>query len=391
MKTFLELYQDLQEDAHFERLALNPNAQFGSEDQPLLGARYLPERLVAENSFEETDVRYRTKPALDGTRYSPAQMQKSDALIGTVKVDLGNTDVADQFTGQDHDGLIKLLNRGGDAEAIAQLTRWSDRSLLRPHTLKNEIQRWQAWCLGRVERRGSNGYSETVNYYTPPGHRVVIEGGTLANPQGWYNNNYDPLDDIVAAFEKLEGLGYAVQDMISTGTPIKLLRRNGQVAKRSSSVVIDVNGSITSMNSRITNAQLNQVLQDEDLVPITRYNAGYETANGFKRFMDIAPNNDRDYLVIFGRTQRQWDMATDYAGAIESLSGQFVDGAITLESTLGYYAVGRNVSQSAPGRTLTIEQQTRKPQGLYGESYQTGFPVICDPQSYVVLEIKRPT
>lgn len=390
-KTYLEFYRELQEDGYFERLALDPNAQFGSESQPLLGARYLPEQLVTENAYEETQVRYRTKPALDGTRYSPAQMQKSGHLIGSLKVELGYSDTADQLTGQEHDGLIKLLNRGGDAQAIAQAIRWVDNSLVRPHVIKNEIQRWQAIVLGQVTRRGSDGYSETVSYYTHPGHRPVVNSGSVGSPAGWYSDSYDPMDDIAAGVQALEDLGYSITDMICTGRLSGVLKRNGEMAKRTSRVIVNQSAQISSIAGRITQEQLNGIFQDESLPDLTVYNAGWETDNGFKRFLDLAPSADRDYFVILGRSQRQWDMASSYAGSVDSMAGGFVDGSIVLDNTLGYYAVGRNVSQSTPGRTIFTEVQQRKPQGLYGESYQTGFPVITEPQAIFVIQVMRPT
>lgn len=391
MKTYAEFYRELQEDGYFERVALDPNAQFGSEDQPILGASILPEKLTTENSYEETQVRYRTKPALDGTRYSPAQMQKSGHLVGSVKVDLGHTDTADQLTGQDHDGLVKLLNRGGDEQAIAQATMWVDKILNRPHIIKNEIQRWQAICLNQVVRVGSDGYTETVNYYSPSGHRPVVEGGTLGSPQGWYLDSYDPMEDIDAGVQKLEDLGYAIGGMFCTGKLTGVLKRNGEMAKRANKVIVNASGQITSINARITNEQLRAIFEDEELSAPMRYNSGYETDSGFKRYLDVAPNADRDYFVIMGKSQRQWDMASDYAGAVDADLGDFADGAIVLDNIAGYYAVGRNVGQGNPGRTVLTEPQTRKPAGLYGESYQTGFPVITEPQIFYVIQVKRPT
>jgi Phage major capsid protein E len=386
---FLELIRQLDEEEYFKRLALNPNAQFGSEEQPLLGATILPEQLVEENSFEETQVRYRTKPALDGTRYSPAQMQESSHLIGSVKVDLGDSDTANQFTGKDHDGLIKLLMRGGDEEAIARLVQWADKSLVRPHAIKNEIQRWQAIIKGEVLRKGSNGLEEVVEYYQHPGHHIVIPGGTLAAPQGWYNDNYDPVEDIAGAAQKLEDLGYSVRGMFSTGRVTSTLTKNGQVAKRTSKVVVNAAGQISGASGRVTLAELNAIADDDGLPSFTKYNAGYETSSGYRRFMDVSSTSD--FLVIVGNSGRQWDMATDYAGAADVDLGDFADGAIQLDGILGYYGVGRNVGQSSPGRTVHTEAQQKKPAGLYGESYQTGFPVILDPQAIVVIEIQRPT
>jgi hypothetical protein len=386
---FLELIRQLDEDQYFKRLALNPTAQFGSEQQPLLGATLLPEQLVEENAFEETQVRYRTKPALDGTRYSPAQMQESSQLIGSVKVDLGDSDTAAQFTGKDHDGIIKLLMRGGDEEAIARVVQWTDRALIRPHTIKNEIQRWEAIIKGEVLRKGSNQLEELVEYYQHPGHHIVIPGGTVAAPQGWHNDTYDPFEDIAGAVQKLEDLGHSIRGMFSTGRVTTTLTKNGQVAKRTNRVVVNAAGAITSASGRVTMAELNAIADDDGLPNFTKYNGGYETKQGFRRYMDVSATSD--FLVIVGNSDRQWDMATDYVGTADVDLGDFADSAIQLEGTLGYYAVGRNVGQSSPGRTVHTEAQQRKPAGLYGESYQAGFPVIADPQSIVVIEIQRPT
>lgn len=392
MKTWLELYRELDDDQYFTRLALNPLAQFGSEDQPLLGARYLPEVLVEENSYEETQVRYRSMPALDGTRYSPAQKQKNGALIGSLKVDLGNTDTSSEFTGQDHDGLIKLLMRGGEQQAIANLIRWSDTTLIQPHTIKNELQRWEAIIRGQVTRKGSNEYSELVEYYKPDGHRPEVSGGTIASPAGWHAaSGYDPYDDIFAGKEKLEDLGYTTTDIICSPRITRLLRKNPEVAKRNNSVIVDGSGQITAVTQHPTNNALNRINEDNSLPPFTIYNAGFETPTGFKRFLD-SPNGDRDYVIMLGRTQVQWDMRTDYAARVEGVETEdYDDQAIVLNNLLGYYGVGRNVGQSASGRTVFTEPQERKPQGLYGEAYQAGLPVITQPDAIYIIQVLRPT
>ena len=396
--SFIELYQQFERDeaGYFKRLALNPLAQFGSEDQPLLGARFLPEVLVPENSYQEDQIRYRVTPALDGTRYSPAQMQRSGMLIGQLKVDLGYTDTASEFTGQQHDGLVKLLSRGGDMDAIAQVIRWTDNSLLRPHVIKNELQRWEAIVQAQVTRRGSDGFQETVQYYAPANHRPTVSGGTTGAPAGWYAaSGYDPYDDIFAGVQKLEDLGYQVTDMICTGKPMSVLRQNAEVVKRTSKVIVNASGQLAGSTGRVTQADLQMINQDEGLPPLTKYNAGYESPTGFKRYLD-SPNGDRDYLVLIGRSGLQWDMKTDYASRVDGVTGTYDASALevkdlTINNTLGYYGIGRNVGQGSSGRTVYTESQLKKPVGLYGEAYQTGLPVIQEPQAIYVIQVLRPT
>lgn len=391
--TFEELYRQFERDdqGYFARMALNPLAQFGSEQQPLLGARYLPEVLVPENSYEEDQIRFRVKPALDGTRYSPTQLQRGGMLIGTMKVDLGHTDTADEFTGKDHDGLVKLLMRGGDEQAIAQVIRWSDNSLLRPHIIKNELQRWQAIVQGQVIRAGSNGYTETVQYYTPSGMRPTISGGTTGSPAGWYGSNYDPYTDIFAGVQKLQDLGYEVTDMVCSGKLLSVLQQNAKVVLRTSKVVVNSSGSIVGSSGRVSMEELQQINTAEGLPQFTRYNAGYETDTGFRRYLD-SPSNDRDYLILIGRSGLQWDLKTDYTTRVDGTTTSGFDSqAVVLDNTLGYYAIGRNVGQAASGRTVYTEFQGKKPVGLFGESYQCGLPVIQQPDSIYVIQVMRPS
>lgn len=397
ISSFVELYQQFERDenGYFKRLALNPVAQFGAEQQPLLGARFLPEVLVPENSYTEDQVRYKTKPALDGSRYSPAQMQRGGMLVGTVKVDLGHTDTADEFTGQQHDGLVRLLMRGGDQEAISRIIRWSDTSLLRPHVIKNEIQRWDAIIRCQVVRRGVDGFLETVNLYAPPGHRPVVSGGTESTPAGWYSDTYDPYDDIFLGVQTLENLGYRVTDMLCTGKLSAVMKTNGEVVKRTTKVIVNSSGQIQGSTGRVSMADLQAIQEDEELPPLTVYNAGWEAPDRFRRFLD-SPDNDRDYFVIVGSSGLQWDMKTDYTSRIDGVQAGYDPEAIdvedlTISNTLGYYGVGRNVGQAASGRTIHTEAQMRKPVGLYGESYQTGFPVVQEPQCIFVIQVMRPT
>lgn len=392
--TYIELHERLRDLNYFERIALDPMAQFGSEQQPLLGARYLPEVLVPENAYEETQIRYRTQPALDGTRYSPAQMQRGGSLVGTLKVELGNTDTSDEMTGQDHDGLIKLLMQTRDMEAIAQVVRWVDTCLVRPHVIKNELQRWEAIVNSAVTRSGSNGYTETVPFYAPAGHRPEVLGGTVGSPQGWYLDTYDPFDDIFAAKELLSGKGYMVTDLICTQKLMGVIRSNATVATRTSMVAVNGAGQIQGTTGFVSNATINQALADNDLPPITVYNAGYETATGFKRYLDLSETHD--YLVMLGRTTRQWDLITDWSTRVEGVPGEFDRSALeaqslTISSTLGYYGIGRNVGAGGSGRTVHTEVQLKKPRGYFGESYQCGHPIITEPEAIVVIRVKRPT
>lgn len=382
VKTYLQFYQELATDNYFERLALNPAAQFGTESEPFLGATLLPEMMRDENSYEETQVRYRTLPALDNTRYSPAQLQESGHLIGTFRVDLGHTDIAAQLTGEDHDGLVKLLSRdGGDIEAVASAIGWADRSLVRPHLIKNEIQRWEAIIKGSVTRKGSNGYMETVDYHKPAGHRPEVPGGTTGAPAGWFSKTYDLLSDIHAGINKLESLGFSVTGMYCDYETFNLVRGNDSIKEQAYMVTVNDSGQIQSRTGRLSREQVASVLRDESgngNLNFQVYNLGYRTPTEFKRFIN-AGATDRLYFVLIANTGKDYSIDIGDQRTID------------LGNTLGYYAIGRNVGQTAPGRTIHTEVSEKKPQGLYGEAYQTGLPVVTEPDAIYVIQVLRPT
>src|SRR5690606_26843940 len=136
--------QELIEKGQIEALATNPLAQFGPPRRPLLGASLLPERLVAQNLYRETGIRYRTIVALDGTRYSPAQKRPSGQLVGEFLVELGHQDIAQELTGNDYDALLELLGRNVTMDAAASILRWVDVAVNQALIQRTEIQRWQA-------------------------------------------------------------------------------------------------------------------------------------------------------------------------------------------------------------------------------------------------------
>lgn len=388
MKTFRELYEQIMDEGHFPMLMLNPLAQFQTESTALLGSRLLPERLVPQNEYRETEIRWKTRPALDNNRYSPTQMQAGGQLIGGFLVELGHTDTQSQLTPKEYDDLLILLAReNGDMDAIARLIRWADMMLVRPHTLKNEIQRWHGWLRGVVERRTVDGNMEPIEFYREPGHLLTIPGGTEAAPAGWHDPSYEIFDDIGTAVELLEDQGYQATALYSSPALARTIKRNDTVkAKNSYTVIRD--GQLVTRNPRLTTRQLGEIFLDESFPNLITYNGGYEGVDGFQRFMDV--EDGYDYMLVTGSTSRNYDMVVDYPGTSGLDVSGFTENSVTLDNVLGYYAVGRNAGKGAAGRTVNTWRATRKPEGLGGESYQTGLPVTQDPQSYVVLRVQRP-
>ncbi|HEY9697022.1 MAG TPA: major capsid protein [Trichocoleus sp.] len=375
--TLTELLDEIEESGDLDELMNNPAAQFGTTEEPYEGARLLAEQNQDENMYKETQIKYRSFVANAGSYYSPAQLNSSGELIGTFNVELGKTDQADQVTAQDYSNLMKLLNRKASREAIMAAMRWMDYHILRPHLDLNEKYRWDAIIDAEVIRMGSNGYSETVEYPDPAGHRSTVPSGTVANPTGWYetDTSYDPFEDIFAVVDLLDKKGYKVNRILTGGRKIpSVLGKNPVVRERTSRITISTAGQIEAQPGRATQAQINAYLNEEGIPPIEMYRKTYHTrANGEKLFV---PDNKLVFICSTGRTQ-----PVDLGDR----------GVLELQNTLGYFGIGTPAGKFQPGRVTNVEERNLYPGGFYAEAIQMGLPVILHPEAIAVLEIPEPT
>ncbi|MEO1208866.1 MAG: hypothetical protein AAFX78_04910 [Cyanobacteria bacterium J06638_20] len=388
MENLEDLIREIEDnDPHYAELANSPVIQFGTEREPFRFAQLLPERLVNENAYREKFIRMiEAPPALDGTRYGPTQMQKGGIQYADFLVELGYTDTGDYLVGRELDALYKLLETSnGTPEAIASVTRWIDLNLVRPHLRKNEIQRRDAMLLGTVTRKISDEHSETITYYTPSGFRPEVAGGTVASPAGLFATSTatDPWDNILAARDLLGAKGKRVVGMWCTSAFLTDLGKNPSMKLRANHVTVNASGQIQGYSRRVKYAELSELAQEDGLPPFTVVDEGYplRTNNMFQRYME--PTTDRHYLLMVGST----DNAITIDGLVQDNDSSDL---IELE-VMGYYGIGTNAAQSAPGRTLHTWVEEKKPRGLGGESYQAGLPVIQEPESFVVIEWLKPT
>src|SRR5215204_3302639 len=102
------LITSMNADGTIPTIARNPAAQFGRPARQYLGATLLPEVMVDLNMYREESVKYRTIVANDGTRYSPTQLKSGD-LIGSMLVELGESDIARQYTAQQYDAMLRYI------------------------------------------------------------------------------------------------------------------------------------------------------------------------------------------------------------------------------------------------------------------------------------------
>lgn len=354
------LVEKLLSENAFMTLARNVRAQFGRPNKRYLGATILPERVVATNAFEETEIRYRTVIANHGTRYSPAQIKGEQEIIGSFWVMLGDQSIARQLSARDYDGLIELLGGGRTEQAMGVLTNWTDTAVNLGLIELNEKDRWDALVHATVYRRGDNAYAEDVKYSNPPGHRVVAGGD-------WSDNTYDPWDDILAQALLLKTKGYTINRIITSERIVAILSGNLKVQQRvGSSMVFNLNGTISTFTQTASLDQINNRLRQDRLPTIETYDEQYYTQAGNARFM---PD---DVWIMLATTGRQ---------EVIDLGDQL----FAAENTLGYHAIGRPTGVPTSGRVIRAWALDDLPPRVKSEGWQTSLPVITEPEAITVI------
>jgi hypothetical protein len=352
------LLDTMRADGTITTLARNPLAQFGIPARRYIGAEILPEVLVNENAYRETQIRYRTVIANDGTRYSPVQL-KSGELVGEFLVELGESDIGRQFTGREYDALLRLLGNGITMDAMVALVNWIDVAIVRALVEHNEKQRFEALVNASTVRQGDNGYTETVTYSDPAGHRAAA-----ATP--WTTDAYDPFEDIFAMADLLASKGYTVSRIITSRQVISVLAGNDKVKARTGLSVVSPTGQIMGAAGRATRDQINGALGADGLPPLEVYDLQYRTQTGTGHFL---PRNTMLFVSFTGQ-DRNIDLGDNDRVAAE---------------TLGYTAVGRGVGQAGPGRVVIANAFDDKPPRIHAEGWQTSLPVITEPEAIAVI------
>lgn len=358
-----ELIDRLLVSGDVETIASNVNAQFGPPTRQYVGATLLPERNVPELAYEEKEIRFRTVIANDGTRYSPAQKKDGGEVIASMFVVLGNQDIAREFTGRDYDGLIDLLGRGRSMDAMLQIIRFVDVAANLALIELNEKQRWDAIINAKVIRQGDNGYTDPVYYPNPPGSRVNVAGQ-------WSNPLYDPWPDIMGPVQRLAILGYYVNRIITSRKVIAILSANPNIARRAGMQPLVLNGAgnlVQLANNLVSMDQLAGLATRDGIPPFEHYDLFYHTQTATHRFM---PD---DVMVFACTTGRDAQIVAEQE-------------IILVPNTLGYYAIGPAVGQSGSGRVIDLQSYTNKPPRIEVEAWQSGLPVIQDPQALAVLK-----
>jgi hypothetical protein len=361
-----QLVEMMVNDGSFTRIINNPLAQFGGQQRNYLGATILPEQSVPQNVFKEEFIEFRSNIANAGTRYSPPQL-KGNSLIGAMTVELAESDIAAEFTAQDYDALVRILERLGPVNDLSQvppqamvtMVNWYQQMILRPLLEFNEKLRWDSIVSSSVSLTGDNGFSETLSYYNPSGHRVAAGGQ-------WSNNNYDPYLDIIAGYRQLQKKGYMVSRMVTSLDVVLILLSNTKIQQRLGFTSI-VSGNVVGLPGMASLDTLNQRLAKDGLPPIECYDLQYRTQTGTAYFLS------RSVFVMLATTGR--DMEYDRGDAQPFM----------LPNTLGYTAIGRPANRNEPGRATVVEYNDKKGSPIKGQGWQTSLPVIMNPEGIYVV------
>jgi hypothetical protein len=358
-----QLIDQLRRDGAFQRIATNPAAQFGTPARELIGARYLPVRVVNENSYTDDTVKYRTIVANAGTRYSPVVL-KGGQYTGRAKVELFEMDIGAELSSRDYDALLAYLNANRTIEAVTALTDFVNITTNMALEELREVYRWQAIEKAFVMRRGANNYREDIAYSNPAGHRAVV-----ASP--WSDDANDPFDDIANRQQLAADKGFTIGTIVTSRNVVGIMAMNENVRTRVGTVKVSVaNGAmVTSPSARASLSLINAALQDEGLPPITIYDEIYRDQLGTHRFISA------DVMIFLARTGREVPVDLgDEAATIELLG-----------DTLGYYGVGRAAGQSAPGRVIQARYYDDKPPRVGTQGWETSAPVILEPEAVETL------
>lgn len=360
MADLITILRDMDANGAFSTIARNPLAQFGTPVRRYVFSEILPEKLVRQNAFRESLVRYRTRPAQDLPRFSPPIKKAGLGLVGEQLVMLGTQGVAYEIAGEDFDNLVATAAEGDDATARQMINQFIDLNVKRALVEKHEIQRAQALINAQVVRSGDNGFGETIDLPNPAGHRVAAGGD-------WTSDVYDPMDDIIAMHQLLASKGYQTSRILTTTQVVSTLARNAKISSRTGTLQV-VGGSLVAAGGFATVNSINQMLQSNGLPVIETYDAVYRNNAG-----DIVPFMPAGTMLFVAQ------------GGQNEQTFEFEGETRIVPNPLGYTALGRVAGQSAPGPIINVAFNGSYPPSVQAEGISESLPVVLEPEAVAVI------
>lgn len=373
MESLKRLIDELNAQNTFYASANDVSLQFETTTTgAMLFSTVLPERLVTENTFRDTGVRFKTVIANDNTRYSPPQYKKN-MIAGSVLVEMADSDTAAQLSAQEYEIFIRQLDRGDTIQAIASLTRMFETGVAEPLAILRERHRVDAIAMGYIHRRGANGFQEYVHFPKPPGHRLSVPSGTTGTPAGWYSPTYSILSDLKTIKALLLAKGYRVNRVITTPEIVNNCLLINNEIKSYGLVTLQApgGGSAVQLTTRQDRNSMVAALDAIGFPVPEEYDAGYSDQTKYNYFL----NSKFIILCTTGRSA-------------EVNLGE--NTPIIIPNSLGYTAIGLATNQLSPGVATKVEAFDGKDARIDAMGWQAAFPIIQDPEAYAVFTINKP-
>ena len=356
-------------DDTFKGIITNRFAQFGiPEQRAYLGATLFPEKtdIPITNQFRESFIRYRSPIANASTRYSPPQF-KGGTLVGSMLIELTESDIASEFDAGEYDTLINLLVTVPNnapvedvpEQALLIVLNWFDKTITRPLVEYNEKMIWDCLVDAQVVGKGDNGFQITIDYLNNSGQRVQAGGN-------WSDPTYDPFPDIIAMVTSMTDAGFKVSRLIASTKVATALQGNPKIAARIG--ILNITSSVVAgLPGYVSFDALNNLFAANSLPPIEKYDLQFQTQTGTGRFLK------EDVLVMIPSTDRDVEILSPDA-AVWQLNG-----------TLGYVGVGRPTNRNENGRAFTVKYEDGKAAPVTATGWQTSLPVNMFPDGIRVI------
>jgi hypothetical protein len=372
-----------------DKMVLNPMSQFGPDDSPYMLAELIPDQQKPKNMYTEGQITYRRVIGNAGTNYSPAIINPGGQIMGFFDVNFGVINQADEIDAATYENIMDILQLSTDGSnlrdirAAAEVIRWIDQRILSPLDDLKELYRAQSLIDGQVQRKGVNGYAETV-VYANAGQRLNISGGTIASPAGWYkqDGSYDPITDFRTVKKLAADKGYDLQGIYSNYIAFAAFMDNASIKTRFNNAVILQNSQISSLSSNVDETAIQGLLARQGLPGWKQYNKGYNYRDASRNIQRTGYLDRPGYDPVIITCKTKQSLQIDIPLSL---------GKVNLANTLGYMGVGRVLGQTRIGRFMNaVVAADRYPESLYAEAFEMCLPVLTAPDAFFVLKVYRP-
>lgn len=352
----------LEKQGMFSNLTNNLLTQWGPKGKPMLSTQFLPPRIVQRNQDTLDRVHFRTVAAVDGTRYSPAQLVDGGELFGSINYRLGHSDLARQITGPDYDGILNYLGRNMGMAAAGRILGIFGTMIVQAMVDHDEIANWQAIVNNKIERRGDNAYYEYEQGPDLTLYRVAASGD-------WQDPTFDPwASDIMPRIRLLTSAGYSRGGIrpVTSDAVMQILADNPATIRRSYAGPAPFPGqTIEEAQGPATESDVDRVFRKLKVQAPLINDQRIMTKTGDLR---TYPEDHMTFIASTGRDESViWN--TDDPTKVRIVN-----------DTLGFNAIGVPNGQTSAGRKSAVRVFTnQKDARIEMEGWQATGPVIMEP------------